>query len=119
MPDLLENRRRLAGTRDHRKSPRLPTRCTAVFPSADDPLAPPVAVELHDISATGVGFTANQWLTLGQRVVLEIKPTEPSAQPLRFEAVVVWGALDVQKQRCRVGCRWLKPLTENEFSQLV
>ena len=108
----------LRGTRDRRESRRLLTRFAGLLHSSDDPCAPD-PVELHDVSATGVGFSSARELTIGQSVVLTLQSTDNSNPPERLHAVVVWTVSREDVERCRVGCHWRRPLNDDELTRIT
>ena len=68
---------------------------------------------------SGVSFSADQPLKIGQTGMLELSSalTAPASQ--RFEVVIQWAVSNDTTKRCRVGCKWLVPLGDVELARLV
>jgi hypothetical protein len=103
---------------DRRESPRFPIQGVAVFRRADD-AGGGRRVDLHDISTTGISFTTDKQVKLGQNGILEIPSEADSQEPQRLEVVILWAVLNDATRRCRVGCKWLQPLTQSDLSRFV
>jgi len=78
-----------------------------------------VAVDFHDVSTGGVSFSARQSLKMGQTGILELLPTATAPTSQRFEVAIVWAVSNEVTRRCRVGCKWVVPLTEADLARFV
>jgi hypothetical protein len=78
-----------------------------------------VAVDFHDVSTGGVSFSARQPLKMGQKGIIELLPTATAPTTQRFEVVIVWAVSNEMTRRCRVGCKWLVPLSDADLARFV
>jgi hypothetical protein len=110
-------RRVQAPAADQRQFVRFSCQIKATYQFVDHPESPAVAVEVANISPTGIGLLAEKTLAPGSMLTLNLQST--ASQEVRTILACVVHVITRPGERCILGCHFIRELSEQELNAIL